>query len=246
MRLLLATILMSLLSTRAHAVSMTLLLDGGYNYSRLEYRGAATFTLLSSGGTFGRAEISMGDGDWDFLLRGQMNQFTFEAPETRVITEPEIQTISYETGFRWKTPALWASLTYEGKETLYLKDTSPTDYALDKKNAGFAVFGVKLFGWGKGYRITLDGDFGTPVSGSTTPTEGNIEYGYFVRGFVRVEFGNSFRLGFIAGMENHEYSVGTSEYYRSDFIAGLTLAIGAGKSSGNKSLTSGAPRYPLF
>ncbi len=227
------------ISLKANA-KVTLGIDGGFNYSRLEYKGAASFTLLSSGGTFARSELSLGSGPWEFLLQGELNQFLFEVPGARTLANPEVQIISYGTGFRWTSQVAWLSLTYENKDAPYLIDQSGTAFTLDKEDVGFGVLGLKLFGWGKGYRITLDVNFGVPVSNPTTPLEGDFKYGGFSRGTVRVEFGNNVRAGLMGGIENHDYSVSDSEYHRSDFVAGITLAFGAGKRSSGSGRSLGA------
>lgn len=236
----------------AQALQYGLILDGGYLYSRWEYQSTtSTFSLLSKSGTTSGAEISLGGQSFDFIIGGVLNQFTWTAPSTRIITDASSQALSYFGGLRFKNKYIWTTLKYVGKDIVYLEEASTTDFTVKTAPVGFGVLALKLFGWGAGYRITLDGEIGVPAGTGTTALSEKLEVSYYTRGTVRVEFGSNFRVGIMTGIENQEYSVNTStKYYRSDFFGGLTIAIGAGKSgkggSGRSYGGSKVPNYPLF
>jgi len=242
----------------AHAAFYSLNVDGGYLYSRWEYQSpASTFSLLSRAGQSGRGMLTVGSKSWDFLGGGGVDNFKFQGPDTRTLVKDEISTSMYLVGVRYKTPYLFTNLTFQGKDALHLVEHSPTSFEIKKFGVGFGVFGVTLFGWGQGYRLTLDAEMGIPANKPKTD-DGTMSPSYFTRGVTRVEFGGSFRVGIFAGIENMEYTVNTeatnaeSKFYRSDFFGGLTIAIGAGKSGksggggSSKGWSSGSvPNYPL-
>jgi hypothetical protein len=203
-------------------------LDAGLLHSRLEYNGAAEFTLLSKAGTFARIDLGLGSRSWDFLIRTQMNMFDFDAPNTRTINGSKVSTNSYEGSVRWKAKACWLSLGYENKEIIYLADQSTTVYDLKTAPVSFGTLGFKLFGKGAGYRLALDSAVSLPI-GSASVDEGKFNINYLFRGQVRIEFGTTTRFGFLVGMENQNYRVGTSQYFRSDLTAGLSFTLGADK-----------------
>lgn len=150
----------------------------------------------------------------------------------------------YMAGLRYKSRYLFATASYQGKDALYLVEHSTTSFDLRKAGAGFGVFGLTLFGWGAAYRITLDGEYGMPAKKPTTEA-GDMEINFFTRGTCRVEFGSTFRVGLFTGIENMEYTVNDNiKFYRSDFFGGLTIAIGAGKSSGRSRSSSGSGGTP--
>lgn len=237
----------------AHA-GLSLILDGGYLNSRIEYASTSTFSILSESGTVARGELSVGGDSFDLILEGGMNQFTFEAPSTRTLSEKSVTNNQYGAGFRYKNPYLMTTLTYEQQEALYLSDLGSNVFEIKKEAVGFAVLGLKLFGWGKGYRITIDGEIGIPVASGSTPM-GDLKYKYFTRGTARTEFGDNWRIGLFVGVENHDYGIAQKQYYRTDFFAGLTIALGAGRSggsrggggsSGSSNYKGGGPRFPFY
>jgi hypothetical protein len=245
------------LAAPASALQYSFIGDGGYLYSRWEYQSStSTFSLLSKSGSTAHGYLTAGTGTIDLLVGGGSDSFQFSAPSTRILGEDKITATSYLTGLRFKTPFIWTTLSYQSKEILYLIENSTTSFDLAKARQGFGVLGLTLFGWGAGYRITLDGEIGVP-SGKATTDIGELGISYFTRGIVRVEFGNNFRIGIMTGIENQDYTITTAtetiKLYRSDFVGGLTIAIGAGKSS--KSGRSGGsswgssnasvPNYPL-
>ncbi len=237
-------------SGTVHAARYSLSLDGGYLYTRWEYQSpTSTFSLLSKAGTLGRGEATFGGDRWELVAGGSISQFSFTAPTSRVITEPKISTFGFTGGARLKTPYIWTTLSYQGKQAVYLIESSVTEFEVKKEMQGFGVLALTLFGWGQGYKITLNGEIGVPA-GSTTLDPGELKFGYFTQGTARVEFGSNFRVGIMVGIENQEYTIAEStKYYRSDFFGGLTIAIGAGKGggrSGGGSRGSGPiPNWPL-
>ncbi len=240
-----------LIAMDAHAAFYSLTLDGGYLYSRWEYQSpTSTFSLLSRAGQTARGTFTVGSKRLELIAGGGIDNFKFTAPETRMLTAAEISTSMYLAGLRYKTPSIWTSLTFQAKDALFLVENSPTAFELKKAGVGFAVGGITLFGWGQGYKITIDGEYGIPVS-SPKNDYGTIKMSYFTRGTARVEFGSVFRVGVFTGIENQEYLMNsTNKFYRSDFFGGLTIAIGAGKSGkgggGSKGWGSGnVPNYPL-
>ncbi len=238
-------------SGTAQGARYSLTLDGGYLYTRWEYQSpTSTFSLLSKAGTTARGELTLGNDRWDLVAGGAMNQFTFTTPSTRVLDEDKISTFSFLGGARLKTPYIWTTLSYQTKQAVYLIEDSTTSFQLKKEMSGFTVLNLTLFGWGAGYKITLNGEIGVPT-GSATTDDGDLKYSYFTQGTARVEFGSNWRVGIFVGIENQEYTIDQNDkYYRSDFFGGLTFAFGAGKSGrGGGSGRSGGggriPNYPL-
>ncbi len=239
-------------ASQAQAAFYSLTVDGGYLYSRWEYQSpTSTFSLLSRAGQTARGVFTVGSKTLEVVAGGGIDNFKFSAPDTRTLTESEIATSMYLAGLRYKTPYVWTSLTFQAKDALFLVENSPTSFELKKAGVGFAVMGITLFGWGQGYKITIDGEYGVPAN-SPKNDYGTMKMSYFSRGTARVEFGSTFRVGVFTGIENEEYTMNTNnKFYRSDFFGGLTIAIGAGKSgkgSGGSSRGYGSgnvPNYPL-
>lgn len=233
----------------SHALRYSLSADGGYLYTRWEYQSpTSTFSLLSKSGTIGRGELTFGGDMWELVAGGSVSTFTFTAPTSRIIANPELSAYGFTGGIRLKTPYIHTTLSYQGKHAVYLLENSVTDFEVKKEMQSFGVLGLTLFGWGAGYKITLNGDIGIPAGTKTLDT-GDLKYTYFTHGTARVEFGSNFRVGIMVGIENQEYSIADDvKYYRSDFFGGLTLAIGAGKSGGSRGSRSGSggiPNWPL-
>ncbi len=251
-RLLLYFVILNILvySGASHAARYSLTLDGGYLYTRWEYQSpTSTFSLLSKSGLTYRGELTFGSDRWELVGGGAMNQFTFTTPTTRILDEDKISTYGFLGGARLKTPYIWTTLSYQTKQAVYLIEDSTTNFQLKKEMQGFTVLRLTLFGWGAGYKITLDGEIGIP-SGSASTDDGDMKFSYFTQGTARVEFGSNYRVGIFVGIENQEYTIDENDkYYRSDFFGGLTLAFGAGKGgrSGGRSGGSGGriPNYPL-
>lgn len=188
----------------------------------------------------------MGSDRWDLVAGGMMNQFTFTTPTSRTLDEDKINTFGFLGGVRLKTPFIWTTLSYQTKQPLYLIEDSVTNFQLRKATQGFTVLNLTLFGWGAGYKITLNGEIGLPA-GAPSTEDGEMKVAYFTRGTARVEFGSNWRVGIFVGIENQEYTVAEDDkYYRSDFFGGLTFAFGAGKGGGGRSSASGRiPNWPL-
>lgn len=237
-----AMLTISVYSGNAMAARYSLTLDYGYLYTRWEYQSpTSTFSLLSKAGATSRGELTFGGESWELVGAGGLSQFAFTAPTSRTINEPKISTYAFTGGLRLKTPYIWTTVSYQTRQAVYLIENSTTDFELKKEMGGFSVLALTLFGWGQGYKITIDGEIGIPA-GTATTDAGDLKYSYFTQGTVRVEFGSNFRVGIMTGIENQEYSVNTStKYYRSDFFGGLTIAIGAGKGGGRRGGRSNGP-----
>jgi hypothetical protein len=208
-------------------------LDGGANYSRIDYEGAANYTLTSKGGTFAMLEFGLwpGKSPWDVSVRAERKQYNFALPESITIAGNGPDTMAYELAMRYKTKMLWTSLGLANREVLYLMDNSSSDFEMKTEKGNFGVLGFRLFGGGSGYRLSVQTDFYLPI-GKPSTGAGDIKFSFAYRGLVRLEFGKSFRYGLVFGTETSQYKVGDYTYHYSDTMAGLVLSFGTGKGGG--------------
>jgi hypothetical protein len=198
-------------------------------YTREDYQSTTSiFTMLSKLGYTGVTKFSFGFKKLDVVLAEQSSQYYFAVPSTRTVDDLKPVTTDYSGGLRFNSKYFSASLIDESRESIYLIENSTTDFNLKKARMNFGVLSVKTFGWGEGYRISVDADLGFPLN-TTSTDAGDLKYTYFSRGTVHLEFGQRFRFGFNVAAESHEFAVGTARYFRFDFRGGVSFILSTGQ-----------------
>lgn len=223
---------------------------GGYLYSRVEHAStASTFSILSESGSNAEAELSLGLKSFDIIGSYTVNQENFKAPSTKTLTNKSVQSKSYMGGIRWKTSFLWISAEGEMRDTLYLSSSDLSAYTLKYQPILMAKLAFKLFSWGPGYMVTLEGEGGLPTASNKTSSGEKIQHSYVLDAMARLEFGSNIRFGVYGGGGAEQYKVNSTSYYRMEVVGGVTLTIGgfrSGGSSGSRSGSGGqSARYPL-
>lgn len=230
-------------SSFAGAVEYSLGLEGGYLNTRLERSQSSSFTILSKSGNYVRSELSVGSKRFDLFVRPQLNQMNFKAPTSRILFSSEVLAGDYMASLRYKTNFAWLHLGYESKDAVYLTESSQSVYKTGLQNTSLAVAGIKFFGWGSHFKISIEAEIGAPVSAAPAG-KAEISIKTVQRGCAKIEFGNAFRFGFSAAVQSFEYQTPDIEYYNTELQIGAVLIFGAGKrNTGNVYFSP--PRYPL-
>lgn len=222
----------------------SLSVDTSYLYSRNDYQSTtSSFSLLSKAGYSNRVQLTLGAKKLDLVASAQVDQFNYNTSSLRTVDQLKPMSMTYNGGLRLNTKYFCLSLLSERKDALYLIENSTVNFSTKKAALNFGVVSVKVFGWGMGYRVSMDAEFGLPLS--TADTEiGKLQYTNFARGTARVEFGQQVRIGFVAGIGNEDYSLGTSKYSRFDFRSGITLVFSSGRDKNDPASITESQMFP--